>query len=80
MVVDGIGYNKDSAIKNALRSAVERCVNMRIGSQSMVDNFRLISDKIVYQANGFVSSYTVLSAHDKLGAVELPGFSRCGNY
>ena len=71
MVVDGIGYNKDSAIKNALRSAVERCVNMRIGSQSMVDNFRLISDKIVYQANGFVSSYTVLSAHDKLGAVEV---------
>jgi tetratricopeptide (TPR) repeat protein len=71
MVVDGVGYNKDGAIRNALRNAVEQCVGVRIGSRSLVDNFRLISDKIVSQADGFVSSYTVLSERNKLGAVEV---------
>jgi Tetratricopeptide repeat./Protein of unknown function, DUF400. len=71
VIVDGVGHNKDSAIKNALRSAVEQCVGVRIGSRSMVDNFRLISDKVVSQADGYVSSYTVLSERSKFGAVEV---------
>lgn len=58
---------RDHAIKDALRKAVEQGVGTYINSESRVQNFQLLSDRIYSQASGYVSSYKVLSESQEGG-------------
>lgn len=58
---------RDHAIKDALRKAVEQGVGTYINSESKVQNFQLLSDRIYSQASGYVSSYKILSESQEGG-------------
>ena len=69
----GMGYNKDQAVHNALRNAVEQTAGIYLSSQTSTQNFTLVSDNISSNTNGYVASYNIIgsSIHDNFGLVEL---------
>ncbi len=54
------GAARAKALDQALRAAVEQRVGVMLASQTMVDNYTLVSDKILSQSSGYVESYAVL--------------------
>ncbi len=58
---------RDRAIRDGLRKAVEQGVGTYITSETRVQNFQLLSDRIYSQAQGYVSSYQVLSEWQEAG-------------
>ncbi len=51
---------RDHAIKDALRKAVEQAVGTFISSETVVENYQVLSDRIYSKAEGYVSEYRVL--------------------
>lgn len=54
------GYNRDDAIKQALRKALEQGAGVQIAAYSTVQNFELMRDTIYSRAFGIVKDYRVL--------------------
>lgn len=54
------GYNRDDAIKQALRKALEQGAGVQIAAFSTVQNFELARDTIYSRAFGIVKDYRVL--------------------
>ena len=52
---------RDRAIADAQRRAVEQAVGVMISNETLVENFEIISDKILSQSKGYIQSYEVLS-------------------
>ncbi len=52
---------RDRALEAALRKAVEQGVGLHIVSQSEVDKYRLIYDKILSKSSGYVQEYEIIS-------------------
>lgn len=52
---------RDNALKDAQRKAVEQAVGVMISSETAVQNFQLLSDKIFSQSQGYIQSYKVIS-------------------
>lgn len=69
LVADGVaaisngdkGVARDNAIEDAKRKAVEQGVGSVLTSESKVENFQLVYDKISSKATGYVSSYSIVS-------------------
>ncbi len=61
VTADGVGRNKEEAIKNAERAAVEQVVGNFVDSQTLVENAMLKLDEIYTHAQGFVSGLKILS-------------------
>jgi hypothetical protein len=57
----GTDIARDHALKDALRKAVEQGVGTFINSETKVQNFQLLSDKVYSQSSGYVSSYKVIA-------------------
>ncbi len=51
---------RDQAIKDALRKAVEQAVGSFISSETVVENYQVISDRIYSKAEGYIADYKVL--------------------
>lgn len=51
---------RDVAIEDALRRAVEQVVGTFINSESMVENYQLLSDRIYSKSTGHVKNYKIL--------------------
>ena len=51
---------RDEAIADALRKAVEQAIGTMISSETVVENFQLLSDKIFSQTQGYVRNYRVI--------------------
>ena len=49
------------ALDQALRTAVEQQVGVLITSQTVVDNYALVSDKILNQSQGYIESYKIVN-------------------
>ncbi|MFQ5807372.1 MAG: hypothetical protein ACE5I3_13070 [Phycisphaerae bacterium] len=60
------GYNRDDALKRALRKALEQGAGVQIAAYSQVANYELIRDTIYSRAAGIVSDYRMLE--EKPGA------------
>ncbi len=58
---------RDAAIRDAMRKAVETGLGTMVESQTLVENFALVNDRIYSQAQGFVSKYDVLSESEDHG-------------
>ena len=58
---------RDRALKDALRNAVERAMGTFISSSTIVENYRLIEDRILSKSEGYVKSYRILSEEKKDG-------------
>lgn len=50
---------RDAAIEDAQKRAVEMAVGILIDSQTQVENYQLISDKILSQTKGYITRYNV---------------------
>jgi hypothetical protein len=47
---------RDQAIQDALRKAVEQAVGTLVSSETMVQNFQTLNDKIYTQTQGYIQS------------------------
>ncbi len=52
---------RDKALENALRLAVEQAVGTLVESETVVENYQVLSDRIYTNSSGYVSSYDILS-------------------
>jgi len=52
---------RDQAIQDALRKAVEQAVGILVSSETLVQNFQTLNDKIYTQTQGYIQNYRVLS-------------------
>lgn len=71
IITEGYGYNRDAAVNAALRNAVEKCVGVSIGSKTLVENFSLVSDKIISHTSGYVSACRVKEEKQEFGLVKV---------
>ena len=56
---------RDNAIVDAQRKAVEQAVGVLMSSESAVQNYEIVSDRILTQSAGYITSYDVLDEqHD----------------
>ncbi len=51
---------RDYAIKDDLKKAVEQAVGTFISSETVVENYEVLSDRIYSKAEGYVAEYKVL--------------------
>jgi len=52
---------RDAALEDAQKRAVEMAVGILIDSQTQVENYQLISDKILSQTKGYIKHYNIAS-------------------
>jgi hypothetical protein len=50
---------RDAAVEDAQKRAVEQAVGILIDSQTQVENYQLISDKILSQTKGYIKRYSI---------------------
>ena len=58
---------RDKAIDDALRKAVEQAVGTLVSSETVTENFQLISDKIISAAKGYIRNYKVTAEGKEAG-------------
>lgn len=56
-----VAQARDKAIDDARRKAVEQAIGSMISSETVTENFQLISDKILSKSSGYVRRYKILS-------------------
>jgi len=52
---------RDNAINDALRKAVEQAVGTMVSSETLVQNFQTLNDRIYTQTQGYIQNYKILS-------------------
>ncbi len=65
VIGDGIAVgsslaSRQEALNRALRNAIEKGVGVLIDSETMVQNFQLLDDKVYSQVKGYVKSYQIV--------------------
>lgn len=68
VTVDGTGPSRDDAIRDALRLAVEQAVGTLVDSNTVVNNYQVISDEIYTTSQGFVQDYHVIKEQNRDGS------------
>ncbi len=71
VMVDGMGADKDSAMRDASRQAVEQVVGTLVNSQTLVSNAMVQLDEIYTKSQGFVTGIEVLSQQNEGGMVHI---------
>lgn len=71
VIATGIGIDHESALKQGLRSAVEQAIGVYMKSESVVENFELISDKILSHSRGYVKSYEIIRERSEGGLINM---------
>ncbi len=61
------GYNRDDALKQALRKALEQGAEVQIAAYSQTRDFMLVRDTIYSRAAGIVSEYEIISEREGAG-------------
>lgn len=59
--VDGVGADKDSAVRDAMRNAVEQVVGTYIDSNTLISQSRVVEDEIYAKSVGFVTDINILN-------------------
>lgn len=71
VVVDGMGTDKESALRDASRNAVEQVVGTMIDSKTLVNNAVVALDTIYTKSQGFVTNQEILSQDERDGMVHV---------
>ncbi|MDY4920950.1 MAG: hypothetical protein SO119_07775 [Phascolarctobacterium sp.] len=58
--VDGMGIDRDSAVRDAMRNAVEKVIGTFIDSRTLVDKSVIALDEIYAKSQGFVKNIKIL--------------------
>ncbi len=56
-----VAHARDDAITDALRTGVEQAVGLMVESETLVENFQLIEDRIFSRSKGYIKNYQVMS-------------------
>ena len=56
---NAVDIARDAAIEDAQKRAVEQAIGIMIDSQTQVENYQLISDRILSQIKGYITRYNV---------------------
>jgi len=59
------GYNRDDALQQALRKALEQGAGVQLAGYSQVENYTLIRDTIYSRAAGIVTDYRILKGPEE---------------
>ncbi len=62
---------RDAAIEDAQKRAVEQAIGIMIDSQTQVENYQLISDKILSQIKGYITRYNVTGEGQESGLLRV---------
>jgi hypothetical protein len=60
IVVEGVGVSKEAAQKDAYRQAIRQVVGMYVDSKTIVENDKLIEDKVLSASNGVIRMATTI--------------------
>ena len=71
VVVDGVGSDHQSAVKDASRNAVEQVVGTLVDSKTLVENAQVQLDEIYTKSQGFVKDVQVISETNQGGLVQI---------
>jgi hypothetical protein len=58
---DFVDIARDRALSDAQRQAVEQAVGVMIENETLVENYQVISDKILSRSKGYIQSYQIIS-------------------
>lgn len=67
VTVDGVGIDKDSAVRDAMRNAVENVIGTYIDSRTLVDKSVVALDEIYAKSQGFVKNINILDEAELSG-------------
>ena len=65
--VDGVGADKDSAVRDAMRNAVEQVIGTFIDSRTLVDKSVVALDEIYAKSQGYVKNLKILQEWPEKG-------------
>ena len=71
VIVDGVGVDRDSAMRDAARTAVEQIAGMYINSNTVVKDTSVEMDEILSHAQGYVQNIQVISESMSNGAYRI---------
>lgn len=71
VVVDGMGMDKESALRDASRNAVEQVVGTMVDSKTLVNNAVVALDTIYTKSQGFVTNQEILSQDEQNGMIHV---------
>ena len=66
-----VSQARDKAIDDARRKAVEQAIGSMVSSETVTENFQLISDKILSKSSGYVRRYKILSEGSEEGIYQV---------
>jgi hypothetical protein len=65
-MADGItAKSRDVAIDDALRQAVEQAVGSFLSSETLVENMKLVEERIFTETRGYISKYEIIKDYSK---------------
>ena len=62
---------RDDAIQNALREAIQQVVGQMITSETVVENFTLLSDRVYSKTNGYIRTHKVIDEKSHPDEIEI---------
>ena len=65
------GIARDAALEDAQKRAVEQAIGILIDSQTRVENYQLISDKILSQTRGYIKRYAITGENTDSGLLRV---------
>ena len=71
IIASGYGINKEKALKNAFKSAVQQYVGVLVDADTVVKNDKLIKDEVLTASNGYIKSYDEISTENEDGLVSV---------
>jgi len=69
VTVKAEGYNRDDALKQALRKALEQGAGVQLAGFSQTENYALVRDTIYSRAAGIVRDYRILKEEEVAGGL-----------
>ena len=71
MTATGQGATERDALHAAMREAIEQKVGVLVDSQTYVENYRVIHDRIYTHSEGYIAGYDILRSEYKAGYYEV---------
>ncbi len=71
VTVTGHGATERDALHAAMREAIEQQVGVLVDSQTYVENYRVIHDRIYTHSEGYIAGYDILRSEYKAGYYEV---------
>lgn len=71
VIAEGVGTTSDEALREAFRQAVRQVVGTFVSAETLVENDKLVVDKILTFSNGYITTFNKLSETEQNGLVRV---------